>query len=196
MDSAFMNQMTQLLEARGIEVRRFEFPYMAARRAGRRPPPDRLPTLKATFAERYQDATVDGVPAFIGGKSMGGRVASLVADELGAAGVVCFGYPFFPPRAQKAGDAAVRRSLAADTRIAHLAKLSTPTLIVQGTRDPFGGREAITDLELRANVVWLEDADHDFVPRKRSGHTLEGHLREASEHAARFFREHARPSAP
>src|SRR6187431_3000483 len=128
MDSAGMNDLTVLLVERGIRVVRFEFGYMAARREGVRKPPPRAETL----AGEYRDAVaaVQDRPLFIGGRSMGGRVASLVADELydagTIAGLVCLGYPFHPPAKPE------------QLRTAHLEHLRTPTLICQGTRDEFG----------------------------------------------------------
>jgi uncharacterized protein len=102
---------------------------------------------------------------------MGGRVASMVADDLYAAGkivgLLCLGYPFHPPG--KPGQLRTR----------HLADLKTPTLICQGTRDPFGTREEVSGYELseRVEVFWLEDGDHDLKPRKRvSGVTAAEHL--------------------
>lgn len=110
-------------------------------------------------------------PLIIGGKSMGGRVASMVADELFAAGkivgLLCLGYPFHPP------------AKPAQLRTAHLAELKTPTLICQGTRDEFGTRAEVSGYLLsdRIEILWLEDGDHDLKPRKSvSGFTAADHL--------------------
>ena len=105
----------------------------------------------------------------IGGKSLGGRIASMIADEAGVAGLVCLGYPFHPPgRPEK-------------LRTAHLVGLRTPALIVQGMRDPFGTPAEIGTLDLSASIrtTFLEDGDHSFKPRVRSGRTLEQNLEEA-----------------
>lgn len=111
-------------------------------------------------------------PIVIGGKSMGGRVASMVADELHAAGtvagLVCLGYPFHPPGRPER------------PRTAHLATLATPALICQGTRDPFGTPEDVAGYALsdRIELLWLADGDHDLRPRKRvTGLTAVDHLR-------------------
>jgi hypothetical protein len=102
----------------------------------------------------------------LGGKSMGGRIASMVADELGVAGLVCIGYPFHPPgRPEK-------------LRTAHLADLATPTLILQGERDPFGLPDEVEsyDLSSAIRVEWLADGDHSLKPRGSSGFTASDHL--------------------
>lgn len=117
------------------------------------------------------DLAVAG-PLVIGGKSMGGRVASMVADELHrdgkAAGLLCLGYPFHPPGRPDR------------PRTRHLETLETPALICQGTRDPFGTREDVESYRLsdRIGILWLEDGDHDFSPRKSvTGLTVTDHLR-------------------
>ena len=98
----------------------------------------------------------------IGGKSLGGRIASMVADGMGVRGLVCLGYPFHAPG--KETD---------PLRVRHLNDLNTPTLICQGTRDPFGGRNEIISYRLSPTirVAWLEDGDHGFKPRKKLGLT-------------------------
>ena len=112
----------------------------------------------------------------IGGKSLGGRMATMVADELGVKGVVCFGYPFHPP--------------ADPTRLrtAHLGHLTTPTLILQGSRDPFGTREQVGSYQLASSVriEWLEDGDHSLKPRRSSGATEAEHTERAIRLAAAF----------
>jgi len=130
MDSPSMSAMAAAIEAAGLRVARFEFGYMAARRTseGKKPPP-RAETLMAEYREAVAELG-SGTPLVIGGKSMGGRVASMVADELFAAGrivgLVCLGYPFHPPGQPE------------KLRTAHLRELRTRALIVQGTRDAFG----------------------------------------------------------
>jgi predicted alpha/beta-hydrolase family hydrolase len=178
MDSPYMDTVTAGLAARGIRVVRFEFPYMAARRAdGKRRGPDREPVLRTTWKEVVEE--LGGGPGLvIGGKSMGGRMASLVADEVGARGLLCLGYPFHPPGRPER------------LRTAHLGKLETPALIVQGTRDPFGKPEEVEGYALspRISVAWIEDGDHDLKPRKKSGRTHEQNLEEAIDRAARFVK--------
>lgn len=176
MDSAAMTAAAAALAAVGIRVARFEFGYMAGRRtaAGRKPPP-----RAERVIDEYRAAMTDLGPQsgrlLIGGKSMGGRVASMLADDAFArdeiAGLVCLGYPFHPPGKPD------------NLRTAHLEKLRTPALIVQGERDPFGTREEVATYPLssRIELLTLADADHDLKPRKASGFTAEGHMRTAAE---------------
>ena len=178
MDSAFMEDMAQRLAARGVAVVRFEFAYMAARREdGRRRPPNPQAQLLACWKEIHAlvRQQVTGRLA-IGGKSMGGRMASLLADELGADALVCLGYPFHAVgKAEK-------------PRVAHLADLKTPTLIVQGERDPMGDRLTVAGYSL-SDVIrlhWLAAADHDLKPLKASGLTHGQHLDSAADAVAEF----------
>jgi len=178
MDSPFLARIAEGVASQGIRVARFEFPYMRARReGGRRGGPDSAPVLR----ERWLEVVAKlggGAGLVIGGKSMGGRIASMVADEAGARGLVCLGYPFHPPGRPDR------------LRVAHLKTLQTPALFVQGTRDTLGSREEIATYELAPSirVVFLEDGDHSFKPRARSGATLEGNLDEAVRAVAEFVR--------
>ena len=171
MDSASMNAAAAALAEEGFRVARFEFAYMAARRTGGRKPPPRAETLTGEYATAVEALAAEG-PLVIGGKSMGGRVASMVADELHAAGriagLVCLGYPFHPPEKPS------------QLRTAHLGDLKTPALICQGTRDPFGTRDEVAAYALSPviEMLWLEDGDHDLKPRKSvSGFSAADHLR-------------------
>lgn len=179
MDSAFMQRMARALAERDLRVVRFEFPYMRARReSGRRPPPDRLPVLQQRWLSVIEQAGPAG-RLVIGGKSLGGRVASTIADDTGVRGLVCLGYPFHPPGRPER------------LRVAHLAGLRTPALIVQGTRDALGRPEEIEayDLSPAIRLHFLEDGDHSFKPRVRSGRTLEQHLHEAARRIREFIDE-------
>lgn len=176
MDSPYMETVTAGLVARDIRVVRFEFAYMAARRTdGKRRGPDREPVLRAAWTNLVEELG-GGERLVIGGKSMGGRMASLVADEVGARGLLCLGYPFHPPGRPEG------------LRTAHLEALETPALLIQGTRDPFGRPEEVEGYALspRMSVAWIEDGDHDLKPRKKSGRTHEQNLTEAIDLAARF----------
>ena len=162
MDSPFMDAFAVGLAERGYRAARFEFPYMAERRAsGSKRPPNAQPVLVDTWKAAIA-ALGDPPSLVIGGKSLGGRIASLVANGAGVCGLVCLGYPFQAPG--RPADAA---------RIHHLATIETPTLILQGTRDPFGTAEQVPafDLSPAIGVHWLEDGDHGFKPRKSSGRT-------------------------
>lgn len=178
MDSGWMNAFARGLGERGIRVARFEFPYMRQRReGGRHRPPDREPVLRQAWLDVIA-ALGGGQDLVIGGKSMGGRFASMVADEAGVRGLVCLGYPFHPP--------AKPRQL----RVAHLENLRTPALIVQGTRDPFGTREEVEGYRLSPQIrlFWSEDGEHSFKPRASTGRTEAGNLAEAMDEVAGFVR--------
>ncbi|MBY5828427.1 alpha/beta family hydrolase [Rhizobium ruizarguesonis] len=171
MDSASMTAAANALAGVGFRVARFEFAYMAARRTseGRKPPP-RAETLNPEYEAAIAELGAS-VPLIIGGKSMGGRVASMVADDLHRrgkiAGLLCLGYPFHPP------------GQPGKLRTGHLKGLTTPTLICQGTRDEFGTRDEVRgyDLSDRIEILWLEDGDHDLKPRKTiSGFSSADHL--------------------
>jgi hypothetical protein len=177
MDSPFMNHFARALGLAGIRVVRFEFPYMHARREGRRPPPDREPLLRATWHEVIAGQG-GGAKVVIGGKSLGGRIASLIADEEGARGLVSLGYPFHPPGKPER------------LRVAHLAGLRSPALIVQGTRDTLGNRDEVAGYELSPSirVRWIEDGDHSLKPRARSGRSEGQNLDEAAGAVVEFVR--------
>ena len=178
MDSLFMDSIVDRIAARGIGVARFEFEYMAKRREdGVRRGPDRPAKLIARFEEALR---LLGPPerVVIGGKSMGGRIASMIADAAGVAGVVCLGYPFHPPAKPER------------LRIAHLETLRTPTMIVQGTRDPLGTPEEVESYPLAPSIelVWMPDGNHSFEPRKKSGRTLDDNLDAAVDAVVDFIR--------
>ncbi|WP_230978800.1 alpha/beta family hydrolase [Ollibium composti] len=172
MDSDWMNTMAAKLAGQGIRVARFEFAYMAARRTGQRKPPPRAEKLLDEY-RAVVDALAPQGRLLIGGKSLGGRVASMVADDLHRAGkiagLVCLGYPFHPPGSPE------------KLRTAHLETLRCPALICQGTRDPFGTREEVAGYDLSAAIAlhWFE-GDHDLKPRKADGVTLDDNLGQAA----------------
>lgn len=178
MDSHFMDVIAKGLAEQGIRVARFEFPYMVQRRMnGGRRPPNRQPELIESFSEAL--ASIKG-PCVVGGKSMGGRMASILASEATHSnihGVVALGYPFHPAGKPD------------KLRVDHFASLALPMLIVQGTRDALGNREEVQALSLprKARVLWLEDGDHDLKPRKKSGFTHEQHLSATIAEVAKFI---------
>ncbi|HUE97224.1 MAG TPA: alpha/beta family hydrolase [Longimicrobiaceae bacterium] len=184
MDSPFMERIADGVASNGFRVVRFEFPYMARRRReGTKSPPDRMPALLESFREAAANLSR---PLVVGGKSMGGRVASHLADELDAAGLVCLGYPFHPPgRPEK-------------TRTGHLAGLSAPTLVLQGDRDPFGRPDEVREYDLSdaISVAWIPDGDHSFKPRKSSGRTLDDNLDLAVDRIVSFLRSRAGKRGP
>jgi predicted alpha/beta-hydrolase family hydrolase len=172
MDSPSMNAAAKALADQGLRVARFEFGYMASRRTGegRKPPP------RAESVMPEYKAAIDALGAkgklIIGGKSMGGRVASMIADEMHAggnvAGLLCLGYPFHPLGKPE------------QLRTKHLASMKVPALIVQGTRDQMGTREEVGTYTLspKIKLLWLEDGDHDLKPRKAiSGLSAADHMK-------------------
>ena len=177
MDSRFMNIVAEAIGGAEVRVVRFEFPYMAARRtSGKRGAPDREPVLLDSWRSVIAKLG-DAAKIVIGGKSMGGRIASMVADEAGVAGLVCLGYPFHPP------------GNSARTRTKHLEDLRTPTLIVQGTRDSFGKPDEVATYKLskKIRIVWIEAGDHSFKPLARSGRTETQNIASAIEEVQRFI---------
>jgi hypothetical protein len=177
METPFLTFFATGLAKKGFRVARFEFPYMASRRTtGSGKPPDREPILRETWLEVAKRLGRAGL--VIGGKSMGGRIASMVADEAGVAGLVCLGYPFHPVGKPD------------KLRVEHLAKIKTPTLIVQGERDPFGSKDEVVGYKLspKIRVAWMPDGDHDFKPRKASGRTVERNWEAAIEHIVAFLK--------
>ena len=157
MDSPFMQAVAEGVAAKGYRVARFEFPYMAKRRDdGRKRPPDRADILLAAWRDAVGRLGPERL--VIGGKSMGGRIASMIA---GVRGLVCLGYPFHPPGNPQ------------NLRVEHLSTMRTPTLILQGERDPFGTPPEVSryDLAPAIRVDWIPDGDHSFKPRKSSGRT-------------------------
>ncbi|WP_339533332.1 alpha/beta family hydrolase [Pseudomonas mucidolens] len=179
MDSGFMNDMAARLAGHGVNVVRFEFPYMAQRRldGGKRPPNPALKLLEC-WREVYAEVRrhVTGRLA-VGGKSMGGRMASLLADELAADGLVCLGYPFYAVGKPE------------KPRVEHLAGLQTPTLIVQGERDALGNRAAVAGYALSPSIemLWLVAGDHDLKPLKASGFSHAQHLEAAARKVSEFL---------
>lgn len=162
MDHPSMQRLATVIAAAWVRIVRFEFPYMAARRAdGTRRPPDREPMLRRAWLDVIDDLG-DGERVAIGGRSMGGHIASMVADEASVRGLICLDYPFHPVGRPER------------LRVAHLAALRTPALIVQGERDAFGSHDDVASYELAPgiHIEWLPDGDHSFQPRRASGHTL------------------------
>jgi uncharacterized protein len=179
MDSPFMNTVAEGLARNGIRVVRFEFPYMKARReGGKRGAPDR----EAVLIEAWREVIArlgGGARLVIGGKSLGGRIASMVADEAGARGLVCLGYPFHPP------------GQPSRLRVKHLESLRTPVLIVQGTRDTFGQPEEVKHYKLSRliRIEWIVDGDHSLKPRARSGRTEADNLAAAVAATSEFVKQ-------
>ncbi|MCC2616011.1 alpha/beta hydrolase [Aestuariibacter halophilus] len=183
MEHEFLHTMAKALAGRGINVLRFDFPYMAeAKQQNRRRPPNPAKVLLAHFEQVLADLgeQLDAkLPLFIGGKSMGGRMASILLPDCQARGGICFGYPFHPPGKPE------------KLRTEHLQDMAKPLLIVQGERDTFGHQQEIASygLSKQVNTRFLPDGDHSFKPRKASGHTQAQHIDTAAEWTATFIKE-------
>ncbi len=175
-----MASMADGLAGSGLRVARFEFAYMAARRiTGKRRPPPRASILMEEWRAVIEAIGVGAAGLVIGGKSLGGRMAAMIADESGVRGLVFLGYPFHAP-----GKAATPE------RLAPPAVLTTPILIVQGARDAFGSRTEIAGYALSPaiDIHWSEDGDHSLKPRVASGRTEAQNIEEAITAVAAFVR--------
>lgn len=178
MDHEFMQSVAKGLAFKGIRVIRFNFPYMIKRAEdGKRRPPDRAPKL----LEAYQEiiGQVDADKLVIGGKSMGGRMASHLSEVDKVAAMACLGFPFHPPGKPE------------KYKGEHLAELAKPCLILQGERDTFGKREEFADFDLSDSirVEFIPDGDHSFKPRKSSGYTEQQNIALTVEKLSAFIKE-------
>lgn len=167
-----METLARELASNGLRATRFAFPYMVAGRT--------VPDSESVLADTWRTviaALGDPSGMVIAGRSMGGRIASMVADECGVRALVCFSYPFHPLGKPD------------QMRTKHLSDLRTPALIVQGERDPFGYREEVAGFGIpgRIRIVWIADGDHSYTPRKRSGTTIEKNIAAAAMAAATFL---------
>jgi hypothetical protein len=157
--SHFMTLAAREMQARSVTTATFDFPYITARRKV----PDKAPALEAAWRDAIEaahaHAAFAGLPLFVGGKSMGGRIASMVAASgvEGIRGLVYFGYPLHPPARPD------------QRRDKHLPSIREPMLFIQGTRDQFGTaaeiREVLPALNRGAAVHPVEDGDHSFKIR-------------------------------
>lgn len=216
MTHEWMERFSQELlnQAKGLqfnlELIRFNFDYMQQRIEDQsKRPPDRAPKLLNCYYQMMAPFFGSDVPLFIAGKSMGGRMASLFANSaaciessqsktnvtalaqmqpeaiqaLPIRGVVCLGFPFHAPKSDK-------------LKSAHLQKIEKPILIVQGTRDTMGTLEEVKNyqaqqlLDPKLDFEWLEDGDHSFKPRVKSGLTQAAHISTASLCLLKFMTQH------
>ena len=179
MDSDWMSSIALLLSQNEITVQRFEFPYMVERRkTGKKRPPDRAHKLEECWLQA--DKEIKARPYFLMGKSMGARIASHIGNQTSASGYIALGYPFHAP------------GKTLSDRHFPLLSLKLPSLIVQGERDPLGNRITLKNLELSSHhdLLWLQDGDHSFQPRKSSGLTLDENLNLAVDHITSFIHAH------
>jgi len=183
----FMEQITCLFNRANINVIRFNFPFMDKRaETGKRYPPDRMPKLlacyQAVISEYVNKADKDtALPLYLGGKSMGSRVAATLAGDVDIAGLIagvfCVGYPFHPAKKPE------------KLRLPPLQDTLTRVLVVQGERDTLGSQIEIADYELAdlCQTVFLPDGDHSLKPRVKSGFTQQQHMQSAVDNFCTFI---------
>ncbi|WP_221798228.1 alpha/beta family hydrolase [Oceanobacter mangrovi] len=171
LDSPFLQAVMQQCTALGYSIEGFEFSYMQEmRRTGKRRPP---PKVEKLLQELKEYLAAETAPVVVIGKSMGGRIATmLAADRLCQpclSGVVALGYPFHPTGKPE------------KLRVAHLPDVRVPLLIVQGSRDPFGHREEVPAYPVGDKLAlhWLEGGNHDFDIAKNSGRSQQDLIAEA-----------------
>lgn len=181
MATPFMETIAKGLTGAGVRVVRFHFPYMEqGLRSGVQKAPNGGRILRQSFSDVIRHCVEhEKVPCkkiIIGGKAMGARVASMIADENQVAGVICFGFPFHPPRKPKL------------SRFEHLKTIQTPTLICQGERDPKGRLEEVQQLKLSKSVQlhWLAEGDNEFKTRTNSIQAHEENMRDAIQASNKF----------
>ncbi len=187
MNSDFLTQVAEGLALKGIRVVRFNFPYMIkSAHDGKRRPPDRAPKLLAAYQdviEKIMQQT--SKPLVIGGKSMGGRIATMLTEQLSLGendilGTACIGFPFHAPKKES------------KDRLDYLVHITKPVLIFQGTRDVMGNKEEVTEyqklkrIDCAIKIYWLEDGDHDLKPRKASGFNHQQHINNTIEQLAEY----------
>ncbi|QLH40452.1 MAG: dienelactone hydrolase family protein [Defluviicoccus sp.] len=178
MNNHFLNFFASGLARQGFRVARFEFSYTTARRLGNsRRPRDQDDVLLNCWQSVIERLSTEHL--VIGGKSLGGRIASMVADRNHVRGLFCLGYPFHPPPHPD------------KLHIEHLRGLQTPTLIVQGTNDPYGTPAEVADYRLSSAIRlhWLADADHAFGPCGTSERTTLQNRQEALDATSNFIQE-------
>jgi predicted alpha/beta-hydrolase family hydrolase len=178
-DSEFMQAVTENLVRQRINVVRFNFEYMQKAIAlNKRYPPDRIDKLCLYYHQIVSEVS-DTLPIFIGGKSMGGRVSTMILEQSKAKAAICFGYPFHPPgKLDK-------------LRVDHLQELSKPLLVLQGERDTFGSQTEVSlySLSKMVKCCFLADGDHSLKPRKSSGLTQADNINKATDMAAKFIKD-------
>lgn len=172
----FGKHLAEALAASEVAIVRFQFPYMEAGRKS----PDRPDVLEATWRAVIEGVRSSGDKLAAGGRSMGGRIASMVvADGVKADALALFAYPLHPPGKPE------------QTRDAHLPAIKARALFVSGTSDAFGAPDEIraaASKVKRSSVHLLEGADHGFAVRKSTGRTKQDVFEEATDALIKFLK--------
>ena len=185
MNHQYIEELVQLMNAQQLNVLRFNFPFMDKRKLdGKRRPPDRMPALVACYQSILANVTTT-LPIYIAGKSMGGRVAAILAGDKDLMkahlirGVICLGYPFHPVKKPE------------KLRLVPLQETQLPVLILQGQRDALGSEIEINEYEVSTycQLHFFNDGDHDLKPRVKSGYNLKQHQSAAVNTMRRFIDE-------
>lgn len=157
MDSLWMNTVAETLSALQVEVVRWEFQYMHQRRVdGKKRPPAKAPVLISELAETVEEVQQwDKLPLILAGKSMGGRMATMLVaqqPELDVRACLAFGYPFHPPGKPER------------LRTEHFPALKAAVYILQGSADTMGNKTLVSGLRLPGNmhIRWVGDGNHDL----------------------------------
>lgn len=168
-----MQHLAENLALFDIEVWRFNFSYMQGFvDTGKRTFPAKMPVLCQQFNDAISHCPAD-LPLFIGGKSMGGRVATLLSLRQNIKAIFAFGYPFHPLKKHH-------------WRTEHFAELVRPLYIIQGERDAFGSKSDVSGKNWpQVETLWLPDGDHDFKPRQKSGWSQLQLMTQAAEFCSR-----------
>jgi predicted alpha/beta-hydrolase family hydrolase len=173
----WMVGFSRAIAARGVRVVTFNFLYAEAKRRT----PDKNDVLESTWRAAIRAVQTTEGSLFIGGKSMGGRIASQVAanEDVDVAGLVLLGYPLHPP------------GRPTQLRAAHLRRVRAPMLFVQGSRDAFGTTDELTPilkgLSAGTRLFVVQGGDHSFAAPKRTGQTFETVIAHVADEVARFM---------
>ena len=178
MNAATLTSVADALADNKIASLRFNFPYKAAGRKSPDRPPVLLQAVRDAAADLAKRTKLPADRLVMGGRSMGGRICSMVAAEDGAAGLVLLGYPLHPP------------GRADNLRIEHFPRLKMPVLFVSGTRDAFGSPDELKKnakkIKGKVSWHWIETGDHGFKTLKSSGISADAALGGAAEAVVSF----------
>ena len=183
----FLGSISEALARRGVATLRYQFPYME--RGARRPDTPAIAEATVRAAVHRAAEAAPDLPIIAGGKSFGGRMTSgAAATSLpGVRGLAFLGFPLHPP------------GQPGTSRAEHLERVELPMLFLQGTRDQFARLDLITSvcgqLENRATLHLVDDADHSFGVPKRSGRTPEAIIEELADALVRWARSHVTTEA-